>query len=258
MEYQYLRYEQADRIGIIQIHRPEAKNALNDQVRAELLACLEQANSDTDVRGVIITGGRDVFSGGADIKAMAKATPADMLFRQGLSRIVAFIESMPKPVIAAISGYALGGGCELALACDIRIASETAVLGQPEIRIGIIPGGGGTQRLAHLVGASKAKDMIFSGRQVKADEAYRMGLVDQVVPEEQLLEKAREKMQSYICHGAVSLAVAKQAIITGLNVDINSGDLLEKICFSLLFGTEDQKEGIQAFIEKRKANFKGQ
>lgn len=164
---------------------------------------------------------------------------------------------MPKPIIAAISGFALGGGCELALGCDIRIAADTAQLGQPEIRLGIIPGGGGTQRLTRLVGTAKAKDLIFSGKIIDAQEALRIGLVDEVVPADQLAEAAMKKMKGYLRNGAVALAAAKLSINAGVNVDLHTGDLLEKLNFSLLFASEDQKEGMKAFIEKRKADFKG-
>ncbi len=250
-------YRKDGPVVTITINRPEAKNALNEQVRAALYEALCRARDDAAVRGVIITGGTEVFSAGADIGAMAGASAVQMLYRQGLQRIVHLIESMPKPVIAAISGYALGGGCELALGCDVRIASDTAVLGQPEIRIGIIPGGGGTQRLARLVGAGRAKDLIFSGRMIDAAEAYRIGLVEAVVPMEQLFTEAEKRMHSYIRHGAVALGVAKMAVNTGLDLGKQAGDLLEYLCFALLFATEDQKEGMRAFLEKRKPDFRG-
>lgn len=254
-------YEKEGPIATITINRPEARNALNDQVRSELYEALTKANSDPEVRGVILTGGKEVFSAGADIPAMAKSSAVEMFSRRatlrGTQQVIQLMETMPKPVMAVISGYALGGGCELALGCDVRIASDTAVLGQPEIRIGIIPGGGGTQRLARLVGLGRAKDIIFSGRMVEAAEALRIGLVEEVVPANQLFETARKKMGSYVRHGAMALAAAKLAINTGNNVDINSGDSLENFCFSLLFATEDQKEGMAAFLEKRKPEFKG-
>ncbi|MBS4023971.1 MAG: enoyl-CoA hydratase/isomerase family protein [Dethiobacter sp.] len=258
MNYECIRYEKEGSIATVTIHRPEARNALNSQVRAELFDALSDAASDRDIRGVILTGGQEVFSGGADIKAMAESSPVDMLFQKETTRrVVNLIETMPKPVIASISGFALGGGCELALACDVRVASETAQMGLPEIRLGIIPGGGGTQRLSRLIGMSRAKDMIFSGKIINAEEAYRIGLVDEVVPVDQLDGAAQKKMQGYLRHGAVALAAAKTAITTGANVDLYSGDSVEKLCFSLLFSTEDQKEGMQAFIDKRKAEFKG-
>lgn len=258
MDYTMLRYEKEDAICVITLHRPDARNALNEQVRAELYQALEEANKDSEVKGVILTGGPEVFCGGADIKSMAPATPTEMFFQlQTTRRIVEYMESMPKPVIAAISGYALGGGCEITLGCDLRVASETAVLGQPEIRLGIIPGGGGTQRLSRLVGLSRAKDLIFSGKILNAQEALEIGLVDEVVPVDDLLETAKKKMKSYIRHGAVALATAKAALNLGMNMDLQSGDILEKMCFTMLFSTEDQKEGMQAFMEKRKASFKG-
>lgn len=257
MELKSIRYTKENGVGIITIYRPEARNAINAQVREEIYDVLVEAETDPEVGGLIITGGPDVFSGGADIKAMAEQDAISMFYRKGLQRVVEMIEKMPKPVIAAISGFALGGGCELALGCDLRIASESAQMGQPEIRLGIIPGGGGTQRLARLVGVSKAKDLIFSGRIINAQEALQIGLVNEVVPVEQLAEAAMKKMQSYLRNGAVALAAAKLSINAGLNVDLYAGDLFEKLSFSILFASEDQKEGMKAFIEKRKAEFKG-
>jgi len=250
-------YHKEGPVGVITINRPEVKNALNEQVRAELFEALQSANSDQAVRGVILTGGTEFFSAGADIQAMANASAVDVFYRQGLLQVISLMEKMPKPVIAAISGYALGGGCELALGCDLRVATETAVLGQPEIRIGIIPGGGGTVRLARLVGAGRAKDIIFSGRMVDATEAYSIGLVEMLVPVEKLMEESQKKMHSYIRHGGVALGAAKLAVNTGLDMDKYSADLLENSYFALLFATEDQKEGMRAFLEKRKPEFRG-
>jgi len=257
MEFQCIRYTKENGVGIIKIHRPEARNALNNQVREEIYEVLVEAETDSDVGGLIITGGTEYFSGGADIKAMAEQDAISMFYRKGLQRVVEAIEKIPKPVIAAISGFALGGGCELALGCDIRIASETAQLGQPEIRLGIIPGGGGTQRLTRLVGISRAKDLIFSGKIIDAQEAYRIGLVDEVVPGDQLAEAAMKRMKSYLKHGAVAIAAAKLSINAGSDMNLCSGDLFEKLCFSILFASEDQKEGMKAFMEKRKPEFKG-
>lgn len=252
-----IKYEVEDLIATITINRPEARNALNDQVRVELYQSLEDANKDPEVHGIIITGGENYFSAGADIQVMSEKTAVEMLYREGLHKVVHYIESIPKPVMAVISGFALGGGCELALACDVRIATNTAVFGQPEVRVGIFPGGGGTQRLSRLVGYSHAKDIIFSGRTVDAEEAYRIGLVSEVVPVNKMTEASRERMKTYIRNGAVTIAAAKIAINTGANIDTRSGDILEKFAFSLMFSTEDQKEGMRAFLEKRKAEFKG-
>jgi len=250
-------YQKEDAVATLTLNRPEARNALNEQVRSELYEALKEAEQDEAVRGVIITGGPEVFSGGADIRGMVDASAVDVFYRKGLTRVVRLIEAIPKPIIAAVSGYALGGGCELALACDLRIATESVVLGQPEIRLGIIPGGGGTQRLARLVGLSRAKDIIFSGRFVEAQEAYQIGLVDEVVPVSKLMETCQNKMNSYIRHGAVALGAAKLAINTGINTDIDSADKMEQLSFALLFSTEDQNEGMKAFLDKRKAEFKG-
>ncbi len=249
-------YQKDGAIATLTLNRPEARNALNEQVRTELYEALEKANVDEEVRGIIITGGKEVFSGGADIQAMSQASAVEIFYRQGLQKVVNRIETMPKPVIASIAGYALGGGCELALACDVRIAADNAVLGQPEIRLGIIPGGGGTQRLARQVGAGHAKDIIFSGRMVNADEAQQIGLVEYTVPADNLEEETVNRMNKYIRHGGVAVGASKIAINTGSNVDLQSGDTLENLCFSLLFATEDQKEGMKAFLEKRKPEFK--
>lgn len=257
MEGRLIKYELEESIATITINRPEARNALNDQIRAELYQSLEDANNNPEVRGIIITGGENHFSAGADIQVMSQKTAVEMLYREGLHKVVHYIESIPKPVMAVISGFALGGGCELALACDVRVATETAVFGQPEVRVGIFPGGGGTQRLSRIVGHSQAKDIIFSGRTVDAIEAFRIGLVSAVVPVDKMVEESRKRMKTYIRNGAVTIAAAKLAINAGANIDTRSGDLLEKFAFSLMFSTEDQKEGMRAFLEKRKAEFKG-
>ncbi len=258
MNYVLINSEVANEICTINFNREEGYNVLTEQVRAELFDALQVANRDPQVRGVILTGGKKIFCGGAVIKFMARATAADMYCQpENTRRIVEYMESMVKPVIAVLSGYTLGGGCELSLGCDIRIASETVQIGLPEIRLGIIPGGGGVQRLVRLVGVSRARDLIYSGRILKASEALDIGLVDEVVPVDQLLEAAVKRMKSYTRHGAVAVAAAKTAINTGIALSPRDADVLEKMCFAMLFSTEDQKEGMQAFIDKRKPAFKG-
>lgn len=257
MDYQYLIVNVEDGLGIVTLNRPQVLNALSPDVCKELLAAFSALENNPEVRVVIVTGGTQVFAAGADISAMVNASVVEILNRGGMRVVVDFIESMNKPVIAAVSGYALGGGCELALACDVRIATESATFGLPEIKLGIIPGAGGTQRLARLVGLGRAKDLIFSGDFIDAREAYRIGLVNRVVPVEQLLDAAKERAQKYMRHGAVALAAAKMAITKGANVDLDTGQAIESLYFSTLFATEDQKEGMRAFLEKRRPNFQG-
>ncbi len=254
----YLLLEKDQELGIIRLNRPEVKNALNLEMVRELGEAADQMARDGEVRAVILTGGERDFAAGGDIKEMATQYAPDMLWAYGAD-LSGFekIERIPKPVIAAVSGYALGGGCELALVCDMIIASETAVFGLPEITLGIIPGAGGTQRLPRLVGPNKAKEMIFTGSFYKAQEAYEMGLVNKVVPVERLMEEAKALARKCTRHGAVALTCAKAAVNEGLNTDLYTGLAYERKCFSLLFSTEDQKEGMQAFIEKRKPEYRG-
>lgn len=260
MNYETIIYNLTENIATICINRPEAKNSLSDHVRSEIKQALEEAKSDTKVKGIILTGGEEVFAAGADIKAMASLKASDMFFKNmNMTReVVEMMEDLPKPVIGALAGYVLGGGCELTLGCDYRIASENATFGFPEIKLGIFPGGGGTQRLSRLVGISRAKDLIFSGKIFSANEALSYGLIDEFVPEGKVLESAKAKMKSYIRHSAIALSMAKYAINHGWKGDFSTGNKLESMCFSLLFSTEDQKEGMNAFMEKRKPHFTGQ
>jgi len=256
-EFVYL--EVADGIGTIRLNRPKV-NALNDQVTAELAEAARGAAASEDVRAVIIYGGEKVFAGGADIAVMAEAGYDEMALRSGrLHEAMTAVAAIPKPVVAAITGYALGGGLELALAADFRIAGEGARVGQPEIQLGIIPGAGGTQRLPRLVGPARAKDLIFTGRMVKAAEAHAIGLVDQVVPDAEVYQAAVDMVNRYASGPALALRAAKQAIDAGLGVDLATGLEIERVQFAALFGTEDQRAGMRSFLEDGpgKATFTG-
>ena len=251
--------EVADGIGTIRLNRPPV-NALNDQLSAELGEAARDAAGSDEVRAVIIYGGEKAFAAGADIKDMAEAPYAAMVTRPiALPEAVTLVARIPKPVVAAITGYALGGGLEIALAADFRIAGESARLGQPEILLGIIPGAGGTQRLPRLVGPAKAKDLIFTGRMAKAAEAHAIGLVDQVVPDEAVYTAALDMVKRYAAGPALALRAAKQAIDRGLDVDLATGMEIERLAFTALFGTEDQQAGMRSFLESGpgKAAFTG-
>ena len=254
---EFVRLEIKDGIGTIRLERPPM-NALNAQVQEELRAAAGDATTTDDVRAVVVYGGEKVFAAGADIKEMATMSYVDMAARAGaLSSAFDAIASIPKPVVAAITGYALGGGCELALACDWRVAAADAKLGQPEITLGIIPGAGGTQRLARLVGPARAKDIIMSGRFVDAGEAASIGLVDRVVPAEEVYDAAVALVHPYLTGPAQALRAAKLAVDGGLQMDLASGLAWESQLFAALFATDDRTEGMAAFVEKRKPGFTG-
>jgi enoyl-CoA hydratase/carnithine racemase len=245
---EFVRLEVADGIGTIRLDRPKV-NALNDQVTAELAEAARAAAAD-EVRAVVIYGGEKVFAGGADIAVMAEAGYAEMASRSGrLQGTMDLIAGLAKPVVAAITGYALGGGLELALAADFRVAGEGARLGQPEILLGIIPGAGGTQRLPRLVGPARAKDIVFSGRMLAAAEALEIGLVDHVVPDAEVYQAALDMVRRYASGPALALRAAKQAIDYGLGVDLATGLEIERVQFAALFGTQDQRAGMRSFLE---------
>jgi enoyl-CoA hydratase/carnithine racemase len=253
----FVRLDIADGIGTIRLERPPM-NALNIQVQEEIRAAAAAATEDAAVRAVVVYGGEKVFAAGADIKEMGQMSYVDMVERAGpLSSALTEVADIPKPVVAAITGYALGGGCELALACDWRVASADAKLGQPEITLGIIPGAGGTQRLSRLVGPARAKDLIMSGRRLDAQEALAMGLVDKVVPSGNVYETAVAMVRPYVTGPAQALRAAKLAIDGGLDMDLASGLAWESQLFAALFATDDRREGMAAFVEKRKPNFTG-
>jgi len=255
---EFVTLETTDSIGTIRLNRPKV-NALNDQVTEELAAAARAAAAD-EVRAVVIYGGERVFAGGADIKDMAEAGYAEMTARAArLHEAMNLLAGLGKPVVAAITGYALGGGLEVALAADFRVAGESARLGQPEILLGVIPGAGGTQRLPRLIGPAKAKDLVFSGRMVGAAEALAIGLVDQVVPDADVYQAAVDMVKRYAAGPALALRAAKQAIDAGLGVELATGLEIERVQFAALFGTEDQRAGMRSFLENGpgKATFTG-
>jgi enoyl-CoA hydratase/carnithine racemase len=256
---EFVRLEVDGAIGTIRLDRPKM-NALNGQLTAELRETAEQARDRSDIRAVVLYGGERVFAAGADIKEMSSITYADMLQWGGrLQESLKVVARLPKPVIAAINGYALGGGFELALAADFRVLGERAKVGVPEIQLGVMPGAGGTQRLTRLVGPAKAKDLVFSGRHVAAEEALALGIADAVVPDGEVYSHALEMARFYAEGPAVALRAAKQAIDDGLELDLDSALRLETALFAALFSTEDQKTGMQSFLENGpgKARFSG-
>ena len=256
---EFVRLEVDRGVGTIRLDRPKM-NALNAQVQEEIRAAALEASANKDVRAVVVYGGERVFAAGVDIKEMAEMSYVDMVDRSAaLQSSLTAVSRIPKPVIAAVTGYALGGGCELALCADFRVAGENAHLGQPEILLGIIPGAGGTQRLARLVGPAKAKDLIFSGRFVGASEALEIGLVDKVVAPERVYDAALDWARSFTSGPAYALRAAKEAIDRGLEVDLETGLEIERQQFAGLFATEDRSIGMRSFIESGpgKASFVG-
>ncbi|HZI47604.1 MAG TPA: enoyl-CoA hydratase-related protein [Pyrinomonadaceae bacterium] len=256
--YETILVDRRDRVAVITINRPEKRNALNIQTRAEGAAILDELRNDDSIRVVIFTGAGDkAFIAGADIAEFAGRSALQqraIMMERGLFNA---IDTFPKPVIAMVNGYCLGGGCELALACDIRIASDTASFGQPEINLGIIPGGGGTQRLPRLVGEGKAMEMILTGEIIKAEEAFRCGLVNQVVPADQLEARTMEVANRIAEKSPIALRLAKEAVKLASRSNLDEGLRREVDVFALCFSSEDKDEGVKAFLEKRKADFKG-
>lgn len=251
-------YEKKGHAAWITLNRPEVLNAQNNQLRREFVQALERARDDDDVYVIVITGAGDrAFSAGADISEFPTLTPADHLKRRGVRTHYDLIREIPKPVIAMVNGFALGGGCEITLACDIVVASDNAQFGQPEIRVGIIPGGGGTQVLPRLIGEKKAKELVFTGRSISAQEALQLGLINQVVPREQLRETVEKFVGVLLERSPVILKLAKMAVNKAQDTTLTTGLAYEKDLFALCFGTEDQKEGARAFLEKRPPVYKG-
>jgi enoyl-CoA hydratase len=256
---EFVRVESEEQVAVVTIDRQEKLNALNAQVVSELGEAMAAVGADDGVRGVILTGaGEKAFVAGADIGVLAKMDPQAgvEISRQG-QRVFAEIERLGKPVLAAVGGFALGGGCELAMACHLRMASENAVFGLPEVGLGIIPGYGGTIRLARLVGLGRALDITLSGDMVDAERAREIGLVSEVVPRSELLAEARKKMGRIVSKGPVALRLAMESIYDGLDSGFAEALRHESALFGLLASTEDMAEGMGAFLEKRKADFKG-
>ena len=241
--------------GIIEIHRPEVLNALNVQVMKELVEALEEFDADDAVRCIILTGDEKAFAAGADIREMAEASSVEMLQLDQFARWDR-IRKIKTPIIAAVSGFALGGGCELAMVCDLIVASETARFGQPEINIGVIPGAGGTQRLTRSVGKAKAMEMVLTGGMISASDALQSGLINMVVPVERYLEEARQLALTIASKPPLAVRLAKEAILKSFDAGLEGGLEFERKNFYLLFSTEDQKEGMKAFAEKRKPEWK--
>jgi enoyl-CoA hydratase/carnithine racemase len=253
------RLEVAAGVGTMRLDRPKM-NALNEQVQEEIRAVAGEAAARDDVKAVVVYGGERVFAAGADIKEMAAMSHTDMVKRStGLTSAFTAVARIPKPVVAAVTGYALGGGCELALCADVRIAADDAVFGQPEVLLGIIPGAGGTQRLTRLVGPSRAKDIIFTGRFVQADEALAIGLADRLVPADQVYAEAVAWARQFTGAASYAVRAAKEAIDRGLEVDLDTGLEIERQQFAALFATEDRTIGMSSFVENGpgKAQFKG-
>ena len=256
MEYEHLLYTVSDQTAIVTLNRPKAWNALCGALNTELESAIRRADGDPAVRAIVLTGGPKVFAAGADVKQMADATPmtAARTAEQG-QQINELIESIGLPVIAAVNGMALGGGCELAMACDIIVASEKAKFGQPEVTLGITPGFSGSQRLPRRVGVAKAKELIFSGKMIKADEAERIGLVNAVFAPEELMNGALEMARSFTKNAPIAVKYSKACIDRGMQMDIDDAIALENELFGMCYATADQKEGMTAFLEKRPAKF---
>lgn len=256
MTYEHILVTTAEGIGIITLNRPQVLNALNQGLMEELAIAMEAMDRDDGVRCLVVTGNERAFAAGADVREFADATTADMVrgyrFQQWER-----IQNVSKPVIAAVSGFALGGGCELAMSCDIIIASETARFGQPEIRLGLMPGAGGTQRLTRAIGKSRAMEVVLTGRTVTAQDALAWGLVSRVMPVELYLDEAKRLAREIAAQPPIAVRMAKEAVLQAFETTLGSGLEFERRCFHLLFGTEDKREGVRAFLEKRPAQFTG-
>ncbi|HEX74953.1 MAG TPA: crotonase [Dehalococcoidia bacterium] len=260
MKFENIIYSKEKGIARIIINRPEKRNALNQAVRLELQQVLRDIEADDSVRVAIVTGAGDkAFISGADITELKEMTPIACEARASTlgQQLFTDLENLGVPVIAMINGFCLGGGCELAMCCDIRIASENAKLGQPEINIGIFPGAGGTQRLPRLVGWGKAKELLYTGRMIDAAEAERIGLVDKVVPQDKLDSTVTELAKTIVSKSPIIIKLLKRVINTGMHTNLPDGLSYEKSTFSLCFATEDHSEGMAAFLEKREPEFKG-
>ena len=257
--YQTVQYREDAAVATIQLDRPEKKNSLNGQMRQELEALVHELAHKASVRAVIVTGGEEIFCAGADISEIEGTSSAEAAYKHAREFQILFdqVETLPQPVIAAVSGYALGGGCELTLACDFRIASTTARFGLPEIKIGAFPGGGGTQRLPRLIGAAKAKELIYTGDPISADEALGVGLVLKVTPKEKLMEETKNFAAKLAALPRLALQASKMLINRSQEMDLASGLEMEARAFGGIALSHDLAEGTRAFLEKRKPNFTG-
>jgi len=255
-DYQYILVERDERVGVVTLNRPDKLNALNFTLVGELASALEEFDRDDAIRCMIITGSGDkAFAAGADIEEMSDKTPITMML--GGFESWMRIKRLHKPVIAAVGGYALGGGCELALTCDMIVASENARFGQPEILIGVIPGAGGTQRLARTIGKYRTMEMVLTGAQITAQELASLGMVNRVVPRGDHLSEALKLAKSIAERAPIAARLAKESVLAAFETSLTEGQDLERRNFFLLFATEDMREGMRAFLEKRKADFKG-
>ena len=254
MAFENILLEKEDGIAAITFNRPDALNALNNQTRAEFYSAMKDVAADNNIKVVILTGAGRAFVAGSDIKELKQTTSLDA---HNIHRLGMVVEKMEKPVIAAVNGFALGGGCEIVMACDIIIASDKARFGQPEINLGIIPGGGATQRLPRLVGVCKAKELILTGDIIKAEEAEKIGLVNRVVPGENLMAAAKEIAKKIAAKSKATVRLAKDVINKGMQTSLETGLDYEREIYSLCLTLEDKEEGINAFIEKREPQFKG-
>ena len=252
-----VRVERREAVAIVRIERPEARNALNQAVRDSLLEHLELVDRDPEVRCIVLTGTDEVFVAGADVREFADATPVEMLERDQL-RWWESLRRVRTPLVAAVRGYALGGGCELALTCDMIVAGEGAEFGQPEIHLGIMPGGGGTQRLARIAGRARAMELLLTGRRFPASEAQQLGLVSRVVPDDEVLDAAVDLATQIARRPPVAVRLIKDAVAAADEMGLEAGLVHERHNFMLLFGTDDKREGIAAFLEKRRPGFRGE
>lgn len=257
MELKNLVMEKSNGICTVKINNPKTLNSLNADVLSDLMCAFDEISKDEEVRVAILTGEGKAFVAGADIAYMSTLNPEQAKkFSENGSKLFRKIETLNKVVIAAVNGYALGGGCELAMACDIRIASANAKFGQPEVGLGIIPGFSGTQRMARLIGMGRAKELIFTGENIDAEEAHRIGLVNKVTEKEELMEYAHKLADKIKSKSGIAVSYAKESINRGTETDIETGIAYESNVFGLCFASEDQKEGMNAFLEKRNANFR--